>query len=99
MPVLVAILSLIVFCVGILLVMISWKGFKLYKDGDLEYLGRGYNSREDAENGFYNNHDPKMKLKAGFVMDKDGNLLANACPSDAEVYLRLKGESSIAGNN
>ena len=90
MMIIIGILSLAFFCLGVLLIMVSMRGFKLYRNGDLEYLGRGYKSQLVAENSFYARQDKRVKLSKGFIMDENDNLLSNTCPSDAEIYLRLK---------
>jgi len=88
--------KIISFFLGVLLILVSIRGFKLFFNGDLEFLGRGYKNKKSAETGSYVNHNKMLKRSEGFVINKQGKLLSNACASDAEVYLRLKGEEKIS---
>jgi len=72
--------------------MVSLKGFKLFFNGGLEFLGRGYKDKKAAEEGFYINHSKGLQISEGFVVNSDGKLLSNSCVSDSEVYSRLKGQ-------
>jgi hypothetical protein len=89
-------LKIISFFIGALLILVSIRGFKLFFNGDLEFLGRGYKNKKCAEIGSYINHNKMLKRSEGFILNRKGKLLSNACASDAEVYLRLKGEEKIS---
>jgi hypothetical protein len=57
MEVLIALLSLTVFVVGVLLMMIAWKGFLIYRDSDLEFYGRPPRIYECSKKTRVNNDD------------------------------------------
>jgi len=81
----------ILFCiVGILLIMVSLKGLKLFFKGDLDFLGRGYKNKKSAENGSYLNHSRTLKIAEGIVLSKSGKIMPNSCVSNSEVFIRLK---------
>lgn len=93
---LILITKMLSFFFGITLIMISIRGFKLFFNGELAFLGRGYKNKKSAEEGFYINHSKMLKRSEGFVLNSSGKLLSNACATDSEVYLRLKGSEKIS---
>lgn len=70
--------------------MVSLKGFKLFFNGDLAFLGRGYKNKKSAEKGSYTNHSKMLKIAEGIVLSKSGKIMPNSCVSNSEVFLRLK---------
>ncbi len=76
--------------VGVLLIMVSIKGLKLFFNGELAFLGRGYKNKKSAEEGRYINHSKMLKRAEGLVLSKSGKIMPNSCASDSEVFLRLK---------
>ncbi|MGZ8181330.1 MAG: hypothetical protein ACXWT1_05185 [Methylobacter sp.] len=89
-------IKLLSFVLGTVFIMVSFKGFKLLLNGDLAFLGRGYKNKKSAEKGFYMNHSKMLKRSEGMVLNSSGKLLSNACVTDSEVYLRLKGQEKIS---
>lgn len=70
--------------------MVSLKGLKLFFNGDLAFLGRGYKNKKSAEKGDYINHSKTLKIADGIVLSKSGKIMPNSCVSNSEVFLRLK---------
>lgn len=84
------IIKLISFVTGILLIKASMKGFKLFFNGELSFIGRGYENKKSAEEGNYMDHSKMLKRCEGMVLNKNGNIVSNSAVSDSEVYLRLE---------
>ena len=70
--------------------MVGLKGLRLFFNGELAFLGRGYKNKKSAEEGNYINHSKMLKRAEGLVLSKSGKIMPNACASDSEVILRLK---------